>query len=266
MTEPESFETWNAKQHGDPEEIGFLQALRIAYCSGQDSVIRSQRDVSDFQKWSVLAYRALDDAGRVLMTVEPECFTEGEKLTELQTTIRELLSQVLVLNGVTTRRQMDEAHQFGRLDTDALVRAQAAPAGMPPDQIKEVNDILWAELDDIKEKTGYNAHKEAHRGMPHWTLIGYLLNMKKTARQYQWMLSMHYAPIAQMLGVTFGNYTPADDIINRINAAVDSSVASQAAPKELWPGKAEVDAAVTTIRSLAANPSEASTNQPKPAS
>ena len=38
LPEPESFEAWNAKQHGDPEEIGFLQALRIAYCSGQDSV------------------------------------------------------------------------------------------------------------------------------------------------------------------------------------------------------------------------------------
>lgn len=37
LPEPESFEAWNAKQHGDPEEIGFLQALRIAYCSGQDS-------------------------------------------------------------------------------------------------------------------------------------------------------------------------------------------------------------------------------------
>lgn len=35
---PESFEAWNAKQHGDPEEIGFLQALRIAYCHGQDSM------------------------------------------------------------------------------------------------------------------------------------------------------------------------------------------------------------------------------------
>lgn len=40
--EPESFEQWNEKQHGDPEEIGFLQALRIAYCSGQDSVYRTR--------------------------------------------------------------------------------------------------------------------------------------------------------------------------------------------------------------------------------
>jgi hypothetical protein len=39
--EPESFEAWNAKQHGDPEEIGFLQALRIAYCAGQDSVTKN---------------------------------------------------------------------------------------------------------------------------------------------------------------------------------------------------------------------------------
>ncbi len=38
VQEPESFEQWNAKQHADPEEIGFLQALRIAYCAGQDSV------------------------------------------------------------------------------------------------------------------------------------------------------------------------------------------------------------------------------------
>jgi hypothetical protein len=41
MQEPESFEQWNAKQHGDPEEIGFLQALRIAYCAGQDSVTKA---------------------------------------------------------------------------------------------------------------------------------------------------------------------------------------------------------------------------------
>ena len=36
--EPVQFEAWLAKQHGDPEEIGFLQALRIAYIAGQDSI------------------------------------------------------------------------------------------------------------------------------------------------------------------------------------------------------------------------------------
>jgi len=36
--EPVAFEEWLSNQHGDPEEIGFLQALRIAYISGQDSI------------------------------------------------------------------------------------------------------------------------------------------------------------------------------------------------------------------------------------
>ena len=76
--------------------------------------------MSDFQKWSVLAFRALDDAGRVLITIEPESTTEGERLDQLKETIRELLTQVLLLNGVWTRRQLDERFQFGKLDTDAL--------------------------------------------------------------------------------------------------------------------------------------------------
>jgi hypothetical protein len=38
VQEPVAFEEWLAKQHGDPEEIGFLQALRIAYIAGQDSI------------------------------------------------------------------------------------------------------------------------------------------------------------------------------------------------------------------------------------
>jgi len=42
LPEPETFEAWNSKQHGDPEEIGLLQALRIAYCCGQDSVNQRQ--------------------------------------------------------------------------------------------------------------------------------------------------------------------------------------------------------------------------------
>jgi len=40
--EPVAFEEWLSKQHGDPEEIGFLQALRIAYISGQDSITTPQ--------------------------------------------------------------------------------------------------------------------------------------------------------------------------------------------------------------------------------
>jgi len=123
---------------------------------------------SDFQKWSVLAFRALDDAGRVLMTIEPESTTEGERLDQLKETIRELLTQVLLLNGVWTRRQLDERFQFGKLDTDALnvqlgqqqaaLKQQAEPvawqyktveAGVfvsdqhPPD-VEVWNDIEWS--------------------------------------------------------------------------------------------------------------------------
>lgn len=39
--EPLTFEEWLSKQHGDPEEIGFLRALRIAYIAGQDSIKKS---------------------------------------------------------------------------------------------------------------------------------------------------------------------------------------------------------------------------------
>ncbi len=35
--EPVAFEDWLKNQHGDPEEIGFLQALRVAYYAGADS-------------------------------------------------------------------------------------------------------------------------------------------------------------------------------------------------------------------------------------
>ena len=99
------------------------------------------REASDFQKWSVLAYRALDDAGRVLMTVEPECSTESDNLSVLTETIRELMYQALTLNGVLSRRDMDRKFRFGKLDSDALLRAQ--PAGwidaskqMPPPQVR----------------------------------------------------------------------------------------------------------------------------------
>ncbi len=88
--------------------------------------------MSDFQKWSVLAFRAMDDAGRVLMTIEPESTSEGELLDRLKETIRELLVQALVLNGVTTRRQMDKQFQFGKLGTDALLIAQSQEQAEPP--------------------------------------------------------------------------------------------------------------------------------------
>jgi hypothetical protein len=59
VQEPESFEQWNAKQHGDPEEIGFLQALRIAYCAGQDSVTKTTPPAAQ-REWVGLSEEEID--------------------------------------------------------------------------------------------------------------------------------------------------------------------------------------------------------------
>jgi len=101
-------------------------------------VVTQDSKVSDFQKWSVLAFRAMDDAGRVLMTIEPESTSEGEMLDQLKETIRELLTQALVLNGVVTRRQLDERFHFGKLDTDAL-NAQLARSAQEPKHVVKSN-------------------------------------------------------------------------------------------------------------------------------
>ena len=100
--------------------------------------------MSDFQKWSVLAFRAMDDAGRVLMTIEPESTSEGELLDRLKETIRELLVQALVLNGVTTRRQMDKQFQFGKLGTDALLIAQSQEQAEPDVELWFVTSEEWS--------------------------------------------------------------------------------------------------------------------------
>jgi hypothetical protein len=63
VQEPESFEQWNAKQHGDPEEIGFLQALRIAYCSGQDSVTKATPPAAQRQWVGLTDEEILEAAG-----------------------------------------------------------------------------------------------------------------------------------------------------------------------------------------------------------
>lgn len=51
---------------------------------------------------------------------------------------------------------------------------------MTPKEIDEVNKRLWAELDEIKEKTGYNAYCDASKSH-RWTLLGYLMNLKYRA-------------------------------------------------------------------------------------
>ena len=48
---------------------------------------------------------------------------------------------------------------------------------MTPEEIDEVNVRLWAEIDTIKEQTGYNAYCEGRTGH-RLTLLGYLVNLK----------------------------------------------------------------------------------------
>lgn len=70
--EPETFEQWNAKQHGDPEEIGFLQALRIAYIAGQDSMTTPPaQPEQEPVAWSRASFIE-DDDGRQIGTDDPD--------------------------------------------------------------------------------------------------------------------------------------------------------------------------------------------------
>jgi hypothetical protein len=102
---------------------------------------------SDFQKWSVLAYRALDTAGTVLADVEPESTEEADNLQSLKLTIKELCYQALVLNGVLTRNQMDRKFHFNALDTDSLIRQ--AVSEQPLKDLHEVGKVVQpdAEID-----------------------------------------------------------------------------------------------------------------------
>ena len=65
--EPVAFEDWLKGQHGDPEEIGFLQALKITYEAGQDSrtappskpwVSLTDEDIKEGAKYSWVDFQA----------------------------------------------------------------------------------------------------------------------------------------------------------------------------------------------------------------
>uniref|UniRef100_A0A6H2A1N0 Uncharacterized protein n=1 Tax=viral metagenome TaxID=1070528 RepID=A0A6H2A1N0_9ZZZZ len=50
--------------------------------------------------------------------------------------------------------------------------------GMTPEEINEVNEGLWKELDEVKEKSGYNeywGHRQSSGGL---TLIGWLVRLR----------------------------------------------------------------------------------------
>lgn len=80
-----------------------------------------------------------------------------------------------------------ELHKLAS-DAIALLSSDAKPASeltgiMTLEKVNEVNESLWAELDAIKEKTGYNEYcrEKKAESVGHWTLLGYLLNLKHRA-------------------------------------------------------------------------------------
>lgn len=99
----------------------------------------------------------------------------------------------------------------------AITASKADPSGelvgADFEQINEVNETLWAELDEIKEKTGYNEYREANRGAGHWTLLGYLLNLKHRAADKaggdEWPKSSDFTPVKRTAVEWFKQYYPA---------------------------------------------------------
>lgn len=79
-------------------------------------VQRERKQSENIRNWSVLAYRAMDDAAGVIETLEGEDSTEAERLAALLGTLKELCTQALVLHSVLSRRQMDDKYHFQRID------------------------------------------------------------------------------------------------------------------------------------------------------
>ena len=86
---------------------------------------------AELNSWSVLAARALDDAHRVLETIEPETSSEADSISELSNRVQELFVQALVLHGFKTRKEMDAAKHFNRvaINTAMLSTTRPQPQG-----------------------------------------------------------------------------------------------------------------------------------------
>ena len=69
----------------------------------------------ELKNWSVLATRAMNDAFITLDTIDPEDTIKGKMLRDLRGILRELVVHGFVLNGVMTRKQLDDKFHFGKL-------------------------------------------------------------------------------------------------------------------------------------------------------
>lgn len=81
VVEMVGFDQWLAGQHGDPSEIGFLQALKVAYEAGQDSLVSSQKSK---RQWRGLTTK---EKSRILDSIpcpEPWRWSVGEYAMQVQ--------------------------------------------------------------------------------------------------------------------------------------------------------------------------------------
>jgi len=50
---------------------------------------------------------------------------------------------------------------------------------MTPEEINEINEGLWKELDDAKEKSGYNDYWKNKKSSGGFTFAGWLLHIRR---------------------------------------------------------------------------------------
>lgn len=81
--------------------------LRFCESNAYEIELRGLRsDLVRFTEFSKLAGRAMNDAYAVIDTVDGECFSEREKLSEVLNALRELTSQAYTLNRVMSAGQL----------------------------------------------------------------------------------------------------------------------------------------------------------------
>lgn len=65
-------------------------------------------ELSDLRNWGALVFPVLDQAAKVIQTIEPESWTEGDELKALTDALADLARQYAVITRPTRWPQEDE--------------------------------------------------------------------------------------------------------------------------------------------------------------
>ena len=90
------FSDWYDAQPSEP-------TYQVTFEAGQQAGVI---ELNRFKEFSKLAGRAMNDAHAVIDTIEGECFSEREKLSEVLNVLRDLTYQAYTLNGVMSAGQL----------------------------------------------------------------------------------------------------------------------------------------------------------------